>query len=115
VPTLIEEYDRDRAIHLRARWLMVGVVVAIVGVFLTGPLGVLRVVDGDGLGWLLVAAAVVLAVAAILLFRASRRAVPAQGYRITADASQQPDPEGAPIWTRKEIGWSANAIRQWNP
>lgn len=32
---------------LRARWLMVGTVGAIVGVFLTGPLGVLRLVDGD--------------------------------------------------------------------
>lgn len=115
MPTLIEEYDRDRAVQLRARWLMVGVALAIVGVFLTGPLGVLRVIDGDALGWLLVAGAVVLTVAAVLLFRASRRAVPASGYRITADASQQPDPEGAPIWTRKEIGWSANAIRQWNP
>ncbi|MGO4534198.1 hypothetical protein [Leifsonia sp. 2MCAF36] len=110
---LIDECDRERRIVLEARWLMVAVVVALLGVFLTGPLGVVWLVNGNGLGWILVAAALLLAVSAVLLFTGSRALVPSDGYRIEADASQQPDPDGTPIWARKELGWTAKAFRLW--
>jgi hypothetical protein len=113
VPTLIEEYDRERAIVLKARWLMAGFAAALVGFFLTGPLGILRLVEGRPLGWALVGAAALFAAVGIVCFRASRARVSASGYRITADASQQADPEGTPMWARKDVGWTATAVRQW--
>jgi hypothetical protein len=114
VGTLIEEYDQERKVVLKARWLMAAVVAALVGVFLTVPLGILRVVDGDALGWVLVVAGALLAVSAVLLFAGSRALVPASDFRITADASQQADPAGTPIWARKEVGWTVKAFRLWS-
>ena len=112
--TLVEEYDRERKTVLRARWLMVGAVGTMLGVFLTGPLGVLRLTGGDPLGWVLVFLAGVFAGTAVLLFRGSRRLAPASKYRITADASQQADPAGTPGWARKEVGWIEKAFRLWS-
>lgn len=114
VGTLIEEYDRERRTVVQARWLMAAVVAAIIGAFLTGPLGVVWLINGDGLGWVLLGAGVLLAVAAVLLFLGSRSLVPASGYRITADASQQADPAGTPIWARKEVGWTVKAFWLWS-
>ena len=112
--TLIEEYDRERKTLLQARWLMVAVLATIAGALLTGPLGIVWVVRGDPLGWVLIGACFLLAVASVLLFLGSRSLVPADGYRITADASQQADPAGTPIWARKEVGWTAKAFRLWS-
>lgn len=112
--TLIDEYDQERRTVLQARWLMVAVSAALLGTFLTAPLGIVWAVNGDALGWLLLTAGALLAVCAVLLFAASRGLVPADGYRITADASQQADPAGTPVWARKEIGWTVKAFRLWS-
>lgn len=111
---LIDDYDRERRILLRARWLMAAVVAAVAGALLTGPLGIVWIVNGDHLGWILTAAGALLAVCAVLLFAGSRALVPAGGYRITADASAQADPAGSPIWVRKEVGWAVKAFRLWS-
>jgi type VI protein secretion system component VasK len=63
--TLIEMYEAQQARRHRAVWLVVLGGAAMVGAWLTGPVGVFQVVAGTSEGWFLVAVGVVLFVAAL--------------------------------------------------
>ncbi|WP_426515586.1 hypothetical protein ACPPVQ_13340 [Diaminobutyricibacter sp. McL0618] len=102
---LIDEFDAQERRRMRARWLMVGAVVAVVVFWATGPFGIVLLVRGSMFGWLLLALAALSVVGAIAAFRASRRLVPANAYRIEADASQQADPSAVGPWGSKALGW----------
>lgn len=102
---LVDELDAGERRRRRARWFMVALVVAVVVFWLSGPFGVVLLVRGSLLGWVLIAVAAVSIVAGTAAFRASRRLVPASDFRIEADASQQPDPVGAGPQGSKALGW----------
>ena len=102
---LIAEFDRKERRRRRARWLMVGVVSALVVFWLTGPYGVVLLVSGSFVGLALIAVALIAALLGVLAFRASRRLVPANDFVIEADASEQDDPTAAAPLASKGLGW----------
>ena len=84
---------------------MAATVGALVLFWLTGPYGVVLLVRGSLLGAGLVAVALLSVVGGWAAFRKSRRLVPANTYRIEADASEQADPAAAGPLVTKGLGW----------
>lgn len=107
---LMDELDRVRARGRRIALLVTLALVAAGAAWLTGPYGIVLVLAGEPMGWVLVAAgAIFLVVAAVCIVRAVRRRAPADRGRGKAnprfdepDASQDPRPGGA--WIGSGLG-----------
>ena len=108
--SLMQEMDRQNRSRKYGRWLAVLAVLTGFGAFLTVPVGVIRAIQADGTGWLLLGAGLILlagcvaAGVAAARFKAGPESLPGKANPAFDEPRPSADPNGGYSTSGMQIG-----------